>query len=51
MYDGYERAIQQMDAPIFLAGDHMSHIVGWQEGAAFSAIRAVNMIGQQVQPG
>jgi monoamine oxidase len=39
------------DRRIYFAGDHTSHIVGWQEGAAFSAIRAVNMIGQKVQPG
>jgi len=38
------------DRRVYFAGDHTSHIVGWQEGAAFSAIRAVNMIGQQVQP-
>ena len=45
MYSGYERAIQ-MDDPIFLVGDHMSHIVGWQEGAALSAHRAVTMLTQ-----
>jgi monoamine oxidase len=45
MYAGYERAIQA-DDPIFLAGDHMSHIVGWQEGAALSAHRAVTMLTQ-----
>ena len=45
MYDGYERAIQ-MEAPIYLAGDHMSHIVGWQEGAALSAHRAVSLLTQ-----
>ena len=39
------------DRRVYFAGDHTSHIVGWQEGAAFSAIRAVNLIGQQVQPG
>jgi len=45
MYPGYERAIQLED-PIFLAGDHMSHIVGWQEGAALSAHRAVTLLTQ-----
>jgi monoamine oxidase len=45
MYPGYERAIQA-DDPIFLAGDHMSHIVGWQEGAALSAHRAVSLLTQ-----
>ena len=43
--------ITQPDRHVYFAGDHTSHIVGWQEGAALSAIRAVNMIGQKVQPG
>jgi monoamine oxidase len=43
--------ITQPDRRVFFAGDHTSHIVGWQEGAALSAIRAINMIGQKVQPG
>jgi monoamine oxidase len=39
------------DRLVYFAGDHTSHIVGWQEGAALSAIRAINMIGQKIQPG
>jgi len=31
-----------------MAGDHTSHIVGWQEGAALSAHRAVNLIAARV---
>jgi monoamine oxidase len=50
MYPGYERAIQA-DDPIFLAGDHMSHLVGWQEGAALSAHRAVTMLTQSQSAG
>ncbi|MBZ5659144.1 MAG: FAD-dependent oxidoreductase [Acidobacteriia bacterium] len=45
MYPGYERMIQP-DGPIYFAGDHISHLVGWQEGAALSAHRAVTMISQ-----
>jgi monoamine oxidase len=30
-----------------LAGDHVSHIVAWQEGAALSAHRAVMQIAQK----
>lgn len=45
MYPGYERIIQP-DGPIFFSGDHTSHLVGWQEGAALSAHRAVSLIGQ-----
>ena len=43
VYPGYERVIQS-DDPIFLAGDHVSHIISWQEGAALSAHRAVSML-------
>jgi monoamine oxidase len=45
MYPGYERMIQP-DGRIFFAGDHISHLVGWQEGAALSAHRAVTLISQ-----
>jgi monoamine oxidase len=45
VYPGYERVIQS-DDPIFLAGDHVSHIISWQEGAALSAHRAVSMLTQ-----
>ncbi len=45
MYAGYERAIQP-DGPIYLCGEHISHIVGWQEGAALSAHRAVSLLSQ-----
>jgi monoamine oxidase len=45
MFPGYERAIQP-DGPIYLCGEHLSHIVGWQEGAALSAHRAVSLLSQ-----
>ncbi len=45
MYPGYERVIEP-DGPIFFAGDHTSHLVGWQEGAALSAHRAVSLVSQ-----
>lgn len=37
----------QPQGRIFLAGDHCSHIVGWQEGAALSAHRAVKLLGER----
>jgi monoamine oxidase len=37
------------DGPIYFAGDHTSHIVGWQEGAALSGKRAVQMISDKVK--
>jgi len=45
LFPGYERIIQP-DGPIFFAGDHTSHWVGWQEGAALSAHRAVSLISE-----
>jgi len=39
------------DGRVYFAGDHTSHLIGWQEGAALSAIRAVNMIGDRVHEG
>jgi monoamine oxidase len=44
----YETIIKP-DGPIYFAGDHASHIVGWQEGAALSAKRAVQMISDKVK--
>ncbi len=37
-----------MDRSTF-AGDHTSHVVGWQEGAALSGRRAVQMICEKVK--
>jgi monoamine oxidase len=47
---GYE-VWTQPQGRIFLAGDHTSHIVGWQEGAALSAHRALNLIAARVAKG
>jgi monoamine oxidase len=44
-FSGYERAIQP-DGPIYLAGDHLSHMVAWQEGAALSAHHAVSLLAK-----
>jgi monoamine oxidase len=45
-FAGYNRLIEP-DGPIHLAGDHVTHLVAWQEGAALSAHRAVLRIHQQ----
>jgi monoamine oxidase len=45
---GYDVVIQP-DGPIFFAGDTISHVVGWQEGAALSARRAVSLISDKVK--
>jgi monoamine oxidase len=45
---GYNVVIEP-DGPIYLAGDTVSHVVGWQEGAALSARRAVGMLSEKVK--
>jgi monoamine oxidase len=44
----YEQLIQP-DGPILFAGDHCSHIVAWQEGAALSALYAINQLTEKVK--
>ena len=41
--------LQQPDRRVYFAGDHTSHIVGWQEGAALSAHRVINQLGVRIQ--
>jgi monoamine oxidase len=45
---GYETLIEP-DGRIVFAGDHISHIVAWQEGAALSALRAVQQVADRVK--
>lgn len=45
---GYQSLLTP-DGPIYFAGDHVSHLLGWQEGAALSALRAVQMISDRVK--
>ena len=45
---GYQTLLQP-DGPIYFAGDHVSHIVAWQEGAAISGLHAVNLISERVK--
>jgi len=47
-----EKALQTLQAPdrrVYFAGDHTSRIVGWQEGAALSAYRVINQLGERIQ--
>ncbi len=48
-YDGPYKEFIQPDGRIFFSGDHCSHIIGWQEGAALASLRAIAMIAEQVQ--
>jgi monoamine oxidase len=41
----------QPDRRVYFAGDHTSHLVGWQEGAALSAYRVINQLGVRIQNG
>jgi len=41
--------LQRPDRRVYFAGDHTSHIVGWQEGAALSAHRVINQLGERIQ--
>ncbi len=44
----YEQLIQP-DGPIIFAGDHCSHVVAWQEGAALSALYAIGQLNDKVK--
>jgi monoamine oxidase len=44
-FTGYDR-LTEPDGTIYMAGDHVTHLVGWQEGAALSAHRAISKIDQ-----
>ena len=44
----YQQLIQP-DGPIIFAGDHCSHVVAWQEGAALSALYAINQLTDKVK--
>ncbi|MEM9905158.1 MAG: FAD-dependent oxidoreductase [Cyanobacteria bacterium P01_D01_bin.44] len=43
------KVLTQPDGPIFLAGEHLSYLTGWQEGSVRSALLAVEGIANQVQ--
>jgi monoamine oxidase len=48
-YTGPYRAFLEPDERIYFAGDHCSHVVAWQEGAALSAHRATRLISERVR--
>jgi len=37
-------ALSEPDGPFYFAGEHLSHVGAWQEGAMLSARRAINML-------
>jgi len=42
--------LNQPDGPIYLAGEHLSYLTGWQEGAVLSAHQVVGAIANRTQP-
>lgn len=47
--EGAYQVLLQPDGPIFLAGEHLSYLTGWQEGSVRSALVAVEGIASRVQ--
>jgi len=39
--------LSEPDGPFYFAGEHLSHIGAWQEGAILSARRGINMIDKR----
>jgi monoamine oxidase len=38
--------LSEPDGPFYFAGEHLSHVGQWQEGAILAARRAINMMDQ-----
>ncbi len=47
--EGAYQVLLQPDGPIFLAGEHLSYLTGWQEGSVRSALAAVEGVASRVQ--
>ncbi len=45
--DGNYATLSEPDGPFYFAGEHLSHVGAWQEGAILSARRAINMIDKR----
>jgi monoamine oxidase len=45
--DEVYKMLGEPDGPFYLAGEHLSHVGAWQEGAILSAHRAIGMIDQR----
>jgi monoamine oxidase len=43
-HDANYALLSEPDGPFYFAGEHLSHVGAWQEGAILSARRAINMI-------
>ncbi|MGK7945776.1 MAG: FAD-dependent oxidoreductase, partial [Microcystaceae cyanobacterium] len=45
---GAYQVLSQPDGPIYLAGEHLSYLTGWQEGAILSAHKVVKEISLSI---
>jgi monoamine oxidase len=43
-HDDNYAVLSEPDGPFYFAGEHLSHVGAWQEGAVLSARRTINMI-------
>jgi monoamine oxidase len=43
-HDPNYAVLSEPDGPFYFAGEHLSHVGGWQEGAILSARRAINIM-------
>jgi monoamine oxidase len=43
-HDPNYAVLSEPDGPFYFAGEHLSHVGAWQEGAILSARRAINMM-------
>src|SRR6266851_3477066 len=48
-HDGNYAVLSEPDGPFYFAGEHLSHIGAWQEGAILSARRTINMLDKHRQ--
>lgn len=47
--ESFYPVLMESDGVIYLAGEHMSYLIGWQEGAILSGLETVEKIHQRVQ--
>jgi len=46
--DATYRLLSEPDGRVYLAGEHLSHITGWQEGSVLSAHRVLKQIAERI---
>jgi monoamine oxidase len=46
-HDSNYAVLSEPDGPFYFAGEHLSHVGAWQEGAILSARRAINALDRR----